>query len=266
MSRKRIVFAVTNDLTYDRRMFRICSALAEAGMDVLLIGRKRKDSLLFKPTQFRTKRFVCVFNKGPLFYAEYNIRLFFVLWSTAFDAACACDLDTAPAVRMACKLKNKKSVYDAHEYFSEVPELSHRQIIKKIWEWIGKITIPAFNACYTVGEELAKLMGNRYNVRFDVIRNIAPSSSTSVTKENFPQKVLLYQGALNVGRGLEATIEAMQQLPDWQFWLAGEGDITTQLKELVAKLKLEERVQFLGWVKPDNLPVLMQKAKLSINL
>ena len=266
MSQKRIVFAVTNDLTYDRRMFRICSALGETGMDVLLVGRKRRNSLIFKPARFKARRFSCFFNKGLLFYAEYNIRLFFMLWSTPFEIACACDLDTALAIRLACRLKGRKSVYDAHEYFSEVPELSHRPMVKIFWEWVGRITIPEFNACYTVGEELAKLMGKRYNVHFDVIRNIAPSNSAFVKKESFPPKVLLYQGALNVGRGLEATIEAMQELPDWQFWLAGEGDISTQLKELTAMLKLEERVQFLGWVKPDNLPTLMQKAKLSINL
>src|SRR6187549_3606848 len=103
MSKKRIVFAVTNDLTYDRRMFRICTALAQAGMDVLLVGRRRRNSLIFKPAHFKAKRFSCFFNKGLLFYAEYNIRLFFVLLSTPFEIACACDLDTALAIRLACR-------------------------------------------------------------------------------------------------------------------------------------------------------------------
>jgi glycosyltransferase involved in cell wall biosynthesis len=171
-------------------------------------------------------------------------------------------------VRLACRWKGKKSVYDAHEYFSEVPELSHRPAIKKIWEWIGRITIPSFDARYTVGEELAKLMGRKYHVHFDIIRNIAPSSHAATLEERnvHEQKILLYQGALNVGRGLEACVEAMKHLPDWQFWLAGEGDITDKLKAQANALGLVDRITFLGWVKPDDLPELMQKARLGINL
>ncbi len=38
---KKIVFTVTNDLTYDQRMHRICSSLARAGYTVQLIGREK---------------------------------------------------------------------------------------------------------------------------------------------------------------------------------------------------------------------------------
>ena len=268
MTGKKILFAVTNDLTYDRRMYRICSALAATGAEVTLVGRRLKSSVVFTPGHFKGFRFRCWFNKGPLFYIEYNKRLFFTLLGQEFDIACACDLDTALAVRLAAWVKGKKSVYDAHEYFSEVPELTRRPAIKKIWEWIAKRTIPGFNACYTVGEELAVLMGRRYNVHFDVIRNIAPSpvSGKSVLQNAANEKILLYQGALNVGRGLEACIEAMVHLPDWKFWLAGEGDITEQLKELAKSRGVGENVVFLGWVKPDHIPQLMKQARLGINL
>jgi glycosyltransferase involved in cell wall biosynthesis len=268
MTDKRIIFAVTNDLTYDRRMFRICSALAENGAEVTLVGRKHKDSKPYEPEAFKGRRLRCIFNKGPLFYIEYNKRLFFHLLASDFDIACACDLDTALAVRLAAWIKRKKTVYDAHEYFSEVPELQHRPFIKSIWEWIGKRTIPGFTSRYTVGEELASLMGSRYGVRFDIIRNIAPvkENLNQATTEEPTKKILLYQGALNVGRGLEACIAAIKQLPDWQFWLAGEGDITDHLKELAKVSGVADRVTFLGWIHPDQIHGLMQQAKIGINL
>ncbi len=265
---KHIVLSVTNDLTYDRRMFRICSSLAGAGYRVTLVGRLRKKSKSFVPEQFHVHRMRCFFNKGFLFYKEYNLRLFFYLLKTRFDMACACDLDTALPVVFASKIKGKKMVYDAHEYFSEVPELTDRPLIKKVWELIARFAIPKFHARYTVGGELAKLMGQVYNVPFDVIRNIAPAKhqERKLGSAKNPQKVILYQGALNVGRGLEACIDAMLQLSDWSFWLAGEGDITQELKERVEAAGLNERVTFLGWVKPDDLPALMAQARISINL
>ena len=40
----KVIFTVTTDLSYDQRMGRICSALAEAGFEIELVGRKRKIS------------------------------------------------------------------------------------------------------------------------------------------------------------------------------------------------------------------------------
>lgn len=268
MEGQRIVFAVTNDLTYDRRMFRICATLAESGAVVTLIGRRFRDSDDFTPGLFQGKRLKCFFNRGPLFYAEYNLRLFFFLLFTHFDIACACDLDTALPVRMAAGMKAKLTVYDAHEYFTEVPELIGRNFIKKIWDGIGLMTIPGFDLRYTVGEELATIMSKRYKAFFHVIRNI-PSyvqHKDDTNRERTTDKILLYQGALNVGRGLEASVQAMTELPEWEFWMAGEGDITSNLRQLAKTLQIDDRVKFLGWVYSHDLPALMEKARIGINL
>ena len=76
---KRLILAVTNDLTYDQRMQRICSTLAAAGYDVTMVGRRLSHSRPLAQRGFRQKRLRCLINKGVLFYAEYNIRLFFYL-------------------------------------------------------------------------------------------------------------------------------------------------------------------------------------------
>ena len=268
MEKKRIILAVTNDLAYDRRMYRICSALSGSGYEVTLVGRLQKRSKEFSPVGFQGVRLKCIFNKGPLFYKEYNIRLFFFLLFNDFDAACACDLDTALAIHWGCKFKRKKKVYDAHEMFTEVPELTGRSFVKGIWEWIGRITIPRFDLRYTVGEELAVLMGKKYNVAFGVIRNVAPApaSRETIIPIEERKRILLYQGALNVGRGLEACIKAISSLEKWEFWIAGEGDITELLKSMTHQLGIEERVKFLGWVSPDDLPSLLNQARLGINM
>jgi glycosyltransferase involved in cell wall biosynthesis len=203
-----------------------------------------------------------------MFYAEYNLRLMVYLLLARYDIACACDLDTALPVRWISACRRKITVYDAHEFFTESPELNGRPWVKGIWEWIGKVTIPGFHLRYTVGEQLANLMSAKYGVSFQVIRNISPQikNEWKVTAIHERQKILLYQGALNIGRGLDTMIRAMLQLPDWEFWLAGDGDITNTLKGLVRSLGLESRVKFLGWVSPADLPGLMHQARLGINL
>ena len=76
---KRLVFTVTNDLNFDQRMIRICSSLANAGYDVLLVGRRQRKSMPLDVKMFRQKRLACFFEKGKAFYFEYNVRLFVYL-------------------------------------------------------------------------------------------------------------------------------------------------------------------------------------------
>ena len=81
-----------------------------------------------------------------------------------------------------------------------------------------------------------------------------------------PPPGLLYQGALNAGRGIETLLEAMQHLDNVQLWLAGEGDLSDALRRQAAALGLENKVRFLGYVKPDDLKTLTAQAWLGLNL
>ena len=71
-----------------------------------------------------------LFNKGFLFYAEYNFRLFFLLLFSKKDILLSNDADTLLANFLASKLQNKKLVFDSHELFSEVPELVEKPFVK----------------------------------------------------------------------------------------------------------------------------------------
>ena len=68
-------------------------------------------------------RIFCFFDKGKLFYLEYNFRLLLFLLTHRFDVVCAIDLDTAIPVIISARLSSKPWVFDAHEYFSEMEEI-----------------------------------------------------------------------------------------------------------------------------------------------
>ncbi|BDS11257.1 glycosyltransferase [Aureispira anguillae] len=264
---KKIYLTVTNDLTYDQRMIRIGTSLATAGYEVWLIGRHRSNSKALKQQAFQQKRLSCFFNKGKFFYLEYNIRLFFFLLWNRFDAVCSIDLDTILAGYYASKLKRKICIYDAHEYFTEVPEVVQRPTTKRIWEWVAQHTIPKLEHAYTVCESLQKVFKERYHTNFEVIRNVPFQQNNSPQPLPFQQPfILLYQGVLNDGRGLEEMIAAMQDLEGVEFWLAGEGDCSQALRALTQQLGLNNRVKFLGYVQPHELTEITKKVHLGINL
>jgi glycosyltransferase involved in cell wall biosynthesis len=224
--------------------------------------------------EYQTRRMKLVFQKCPLFYFEFNLRLFFLLLKSKVIVFVSNDLDTLPANFFAAKIKRKPLVYDSHEYFTEVPELIGRPVVRNIWIWLEKLLVPKVDAAYTVCESIAEVYRDLYKVDFKVVRNLPVCSATekntdpmtSVHRINNSAKIILYQGALNLGRGIEAAIRAMQYVEGAELWLAGDGDLTDQLKQLVSESGLNSKVKFLGRLPIRELQKVTRQADLGISL
>jgi len=239
------------------------------GFEILLVGRKLHLSLSIKRT-YNTKRLKLLFNKGWLFYAEYNFRLFLLLLFSKADIFLANDLDSLFANYLASGIRKKPLVYDSHEYFTEVPELIGRKCVHKIWLIIEKKIIPHLKYAYTVCQSLSDEYYNKYKVHFQVVRNIPMkfSQSSNSQKNPFPQdkKIIIYQGALNVGRGIELVIKATKYFDNVVFAIIGNGDISEQLKELVLKEGVNEKVIFIDKIPLEELTSYTVCAHLGISL
>jgi glycosyltransferase involved in cell wall biosynthesis len=122
--------------------------------------------------------------------------------------------------------------------------------------------------CYTVGGGLADIFTKRYGPSFEVVRNVPVSEANFSDGAPSPSEVpfMLYQGALNEGRGLEATIMAMHHIEGIQLWIAGEGDLSQKLRSMVATEKLDHKIKFLGYLRPAALRSLTPKATIGLNL
>lgn len=271
MNRKRIIASVTNDLAGDNRVHKVCLTLRESGYDVLLVGRRFMHSAEVSPRPYAIRRMKLFFTKGPLFYTEYNLRLFFLLMATKPDILLANDLDTLPANVTVARLRKIPVVYDAHEYFTEVPELVNRPFIKSIWNWLERKLIPEVNAAYTVCQSIANIYAGNYGIPFHVVRNF-PLSSFEKESEDPAKRppagkrpFIIYQGALNLGRGLEQAILAMQFLPEADLVLAGSGDKEKELRQLAAG-QPQNNVIFTGRLSFEELAPLTRRASLGISI
>lgn len=265
MKKKHVVVSVTNHLVTDKRVHRTCVTLHSMGFKVTLVGRKWPSDTLLQPRLYSTKRFLFPVNNGFLFYAFYNIRLFFYLLFTTTDVLLSNDLDTLPANFLVSRIKRIPLVYDSHEYFTEVPELIHRPGVKKIWEKIESFILPRLKNAYTVSDSIADAYNRKYNTDFKVIRNL-PEYVGSYTSEENNDNTVLYQGALNMGRGLEKLIEAMCYVESATLQIIGDGDISDKLKERVAKKNLHRKVIFVGKVPFEQLQEYTRKATIGVSL
>jgi len=265
-----IVIAVTNDISTDQRVIRTASTLYGMGARVTVIGRHAGRTLPGTDPRFEARRMHLVFRRGPLFYAEYNVRLFFRLLFMKAELLVSNDLDTLPAAYLAAIVRKTVLVYDSHEYFTEVPELVGRKGVRKIWERIESFIVPHIRYAYTVSGSIAGAYYQKYGIDMKVIRNlpfrIDPATVPPVRLKAGNEKIILYQGSLNMGRGLELAIRAIRHARDAHLVIIGQGDMEKKLKEQVQSLELQDRVTFIDRVPPDRLTAFTIQADLGISL
>ncbi len=271
---KRIIISVTTDLVTDQRVHRTALTLQQAQFDVLVLGRELKDSLALPKLPYKTKRFALLWEKGPLFYAAFNIRLFFFLLFNKADIFYSNDLDTLLPNYIVSGLKRKKLYYDCHEYFTGMPELQGRKLPYTIWKTIERLIFPRLKTVITVNDSMAKLYSDEYGIPLNIIRNLPLTLNEKdilpKTKEDFQlpdKKLIIFQGAgINVQRGAEEALLAIQYVNDAVLVFAGGGDVIPKLKSMAKELKLEQKVFFTGKLPPAELKALTRLAHLGLSL
>lgn len=259
-----IIFTVTNDLTYDQRMHRICTSLAQHGFEVTLAGRKLKNSSPIINQPYRQRRLSCLVNKSIIFYAFFNIRLFSWLLTEKADIVCAIDLDTILPCYFASKIKGWKRVYDAHELFTEQKEIMSRPFVYKLWLALEKYAVPHFRLGYTVNDFIANELNRRYGVHYGTIMNM-PVKTTLPLLPPSKENIIIYQGAVNEGRSFETLIPAMKYV-NAKLLICGDGNFFDQTKKLVNEYKVDNKVELKGMVPPGELQKITPTATIAIML
>jgi len=270
---KKIIVSVINDLVTDQRVHRSCVTLHEMGFEVVLIGRQKSNSLKLEPRDYTTHRMRLLFEKGPLFYAEYNLRLFFLLLFHSAGMLLSNDLDTLLPNFIIHKLKRIPIVFDSHEYFTETPELANRKTVKRIWKSIERYILPKLKDVITVNSSIAQLLEKEYGIKVVVVRNIPmnPKTTIHLSKKELGlpenQKIILIQGSgLNIDRGIEELTEAMVFVDEAMLIIIGDGDVIPPIKQKVNTLNLEEKIKFIPKQSFEKLQQYTKHADLGISI
>jgi glycosyltransferase involved in cell wall biosynthesis len=271
---KKAIVSVINDLVTDQRVHKTCTTLHEMGFDVLLVGRRKQDSLPLANRAYSTHRMKLSAEKGIWFYVFFQWRLLVFLMRNKSDVYVSNDLDTLWPNFLVSKWRKKPLVYDAHEIFTEVPELVNRKFKQKIWKRLERKLFPKLKFVFTVNDSIADWYEKEYRIRPVVVRNIprlktAPSRALTRKEVHLPEnkKIILLQGAgINVHRGAEEAVEAMQFLDNAVLLIIGGGDVLSQLKEMAEKEHLDGRIIFVNKLPPDELYAWTKLADIGLTL
>lgn len=252
-NKKKAIVCVSNDLITDNRVAKTCLVLGNLNYEVILVGRKKRNSPQMNQRNYAWKRFRLPFEKGPFFYLTLNLRLFLFLLGRKVDLIYANDLDTLAPCYFVSKVKNTRLIYDTHELFTEVPELTSRPKIQNIWLKIESSIFPRLKHVITVNDSIAKIYRQKYNVAVSTVRNVPEYDKENISRNtrkglNIREEdfILIIQGSgLNKDRGIEEAVSAMQHCTDCVLLLVGDGDVIPKAKKMVAEKKMESKVRFI---------------------
>lgn len=264
---------VSNDLQFDQRVSKTCDSLREQGWSITRVGRNLPGSEDFECPD-DVKRFSLPFHRGALFYATFNIRLFWHLLFVKTDALWANDLDTLLPAFVVSKLRRKPLIYDSHEYFTEAEGLTGRPFQKWVWTTIEGVIFPRLRMAIAVNESIAGIYREKYKVPVNVLRNVPKAYTEHAQSAHIPEfewpadklRVILQGAYIDPDRGGMEAVEAMQFLPNAHLLVVGSGRDLENMKHRVQTLHLTERVTFWPRLPRNQLLATTRSAHIGLSL
>lgn len=222
----------------------------DSGFEIVVYGRKMSRGN--SPSSGNIRLISVLFRKGFMFYALFNIQLFFKLLFTKAELFYANDLDTLPANYLVSVLRRKPLIYDSHEYFTEVPEIQNRPFVKNVWKFFERLCIHRCDVVITVSQSIADLLEVTYNLeKVYLVRNlpletigILPYTKSEIGVEEDRFLIVLQGAGINVDRGAEELLEAIVKLKHATLMIIGSGDALPFLKTSASHLGLSNKVIF----------------------
>lgn len=248
-----VCFSVTNCVCYDQRVLRMAGTVIRLNCDVTLVGRQLDKCCETGLEEYTVRRFRMLFNNGFLFYAFYQLRLFFFLLLNRFDLLVANDLDTLLPNYLASVIKRIPLVYDSHEYFTGVPELSERPFVRGVWKRVERLIFPKLKYVITVSDGIAVLYLKEYGIRPLTVMNcsmpagdIKPLTRTELGV-NGGELIAIIQGTgINTKRGGEELVEAVAMTPGVCLFVIGSGSSLKSMKRIAHERNAAGRIRFIG--------------------
>jgi glycosyltransferase involved in cell wall biosynthesis len=278
-----ISMLVLNNFTNDARVHKEATTLASAGYKVLVIALWQQGlAHLEQQSGYQVIRLRLhsrsLNNRllSPLIkYLEFAWQIWRLSGRNPAQIYHANDANTLPAAWLASKRNHAKLVYDAHELETgrNFSGGSITGIYRSIWTFPEKIFINKVQSVITVSPSIANMLEHQYHVPLPhVILNCPELKKTSNSNRlrqelNIPEncKILLYQGRVAIGRGIETFLNAVQQVENAVGVVLGDGPALETLRDRLRSGEWE-RVYFLGQVPLSDLPSYTASADLGVVL
>ncbi|WP_106507703.1 glycosyltransferase [Brachybacterium timonense] len=189
------------------------------------------------------------------------------------DLIISSDLPGLVGASIAAARLGVPHLHDCHELYLESTTIGALE--RKLLAPVEKHYMRRADAVIVVNESIRDEYRRRYGVMGSVVRNCAPRVPQAVLDApcdlrgmlGLPadSKILLYQGGLAEGRGLDVCVKAMASLePNVHLVMIGKGRLEQDLRRLAVDEGVDARVHFVPQVDPGELARYTAGADLGV--
>ncbi|MBN8431784.1 glycosyltransferase family 4 protein [Microbulbifer salipaludis] len=179
------------------------------------------------------------------------------------------DVNVLPTAWVASIICRIPLVYDAHEISTDREGYVN---FRKIVGCVEKFIMPRAAGCITTTDARSKFFARAYGIDRPLVLQNRPrytsvernSTIRDCLKLTKSWPVVLYQGGLQQGRGLEKFVRLASEIPNAYFVLIGGGRLTSHLLSVVEDCKLNERVFFIPTITLNELPKFTASADIGV--
>lgn len=198
-----------------------------------------------------------------------HVALLFNVVRQRPDVVHAHDVNTLPTAWLAAKLSRARLIYDAHEISTSREGYAG---LRRLVAWVEGALMPRAHGTITTTDARAKFFARAYGVGRPVILQNRPrkqsvQGSTRIRDELGlvePWPIVVYQGGVQQGRGLERLVRVAALVPNAYFVFIGGGRLDASLRSITAELGLEGRVRFIPTVALAELPDYTASASIGV--
>ncbi|MGK3615023.1 glycosyl transferase [Bacillus anthracis] len=212
------------------------------------------------------RKVATLFVRGAIF-----IRMIQAGLRYRYDIYHSNDLNTLPQGFICAKiLRRKKLIYDSHEV-----QTSRTGYNSSIYGIMEKFFIRFCDVMIVENHTRAKHNEDLYGFYPKVIHNYPflshPEHSKTIDLHEIlnisrDEPIFLYQGGIQIGRGLDKLIQAVPLFKKGVVVFIGDGRIKSELQQMVQQMNLENRVKFLPKVPVQELIYYTKNAYLGFQL
>ncbi len=266
-----VVFALVGDVRGSSRAVKQLRWLAGLGARVtaLTLGPPSED----RPSGERVTLRVLPRpdRRGPEFF--WRCHRLFLREALCLPAAAyhASDLYTLPALAAAARRHGGALALDARELYPHVDGTAGKPWATWAWTAVERAYLRRCDAVFAVNRSIAERMARTYRIPEPLLVHNLPVrravERTDALRERLgipgDQPIVLYQGLIREGRGLETLVRAMRGVPEAALVTIGDGPLKPALERQAADA-LGRRAHFLPHTPPDELLALTASADLGV--
>ncbi|MPT17400.1 MAG: glycosyltransferase [Pseudomonas sp.] len=179
------------------------------------------------------------------------------------------DVNTLVTGWAAAKIANARLVYDAHEISTSREGYAG---LRKIVGLIERVLMPRADGTITTTDARAKFFARAYHIARPVVLQNRPRQQPILQSNRIreqlgldrPWPIVLYQGGIQQGRGLERLARLAKDVPDAYFVFIGGGRLDGVLRAIVQEAGVADRVRFISTVALADLPAYTASADIGV--